>query len=554
MISHHPCLLKLVSCVILLATAARRVQSLSPFRAVDVLTKKKNTDEPLVVKDSSSEDCNCDVQELSLSQRLDHFDAGDDRHFSQRYFYSDRYVRSAAATSRQIAFLCVGGEGPAIDKSVLVDSVHCSGDMISTAKYLYETQPNWSIHLYALEHRYYGKSYPVFTDGTNNQTVSPITNEHLVYLSSRQALSDVAHLIASSSSSTSSTTTTWITFGGSYPGMLAAWARLKFPHLIAGAISNSAPIQAKLDFAAYNNHVARDLAHAGTIGGSEECLQLFVQGHDELIASILRSDDDSQDNTIAEQFELCNATSLLDPANVRLFLGDGVFDLTAQSNDPSCTEPLCNIGAVCKAALQYYHTNTTTSTKQQRAMETLAWLVRQQRDGECLVLDWQETLAELADPTFPKEGGWRSWLWQTCTEFGFYQTCQVNSTCPYGKGWHPLSQDLEICQVAFGVSSRVVASAVQDTNDEYGGWKLAGSRILSVTGDVDPWTEMALTKSSSPSLPVHSVAEASHHFWTHPVQDTDSVEVQKARDVIRETVQEWLELEEEKTSWSSSLL
>ena len=38
----------------------------------------------------------------------------------------------------------------------------------------------------------------------------------------------------------------WIAFGGSYPGSMAAWLRLKFPHLISGSVSSSGPLEAKV--------------------------------------------------------------------------------------------------------------------------------------------------------------------------------------------------------------------------------------------------------------------------------------------------------------------
>ena len=47
------------------------------------------------------------------------------------------------------------------------------------------------------------------------------------------------------------TDTKWIAFGGSYPGSLAAWLRLKYPHLIHGSISTSGPLIAQADFPEY---------------------------------------------------------------------------------------------------------------------------------------------------------------------------------------------------------------------------------------------------------------------------------------------------------------
>jgi len=88
-----------------------------------------------------------------------------------------------------------------------------------------------------LEHRFYGKSHP-----TND-----LSTENLIYLSSEQALADLAnfrqfvHLKYNLTDSNR-----WVSFGGSYPGSLSAWFRLKYPHLVYAAVSSSAPSMYKL--------------------------------------------------------------------------------------------------------------------------------------------------------------------------------------------------------------------------------------------------------------------------------------------------------------------
>jgi lysosomal Pro-X carboxypeptidase len=98
------------------------------------------------------------------------------------------------------------------------------------------------------EHRYYGQSLPY---GNKSYSVrhSYIIHyaifalsflceqdaKYLGYLTSEQALADFAELVAYIKSTNSGAVDSpVIAFGGSYGGMLSAWMRIKYPHIITG--------------------------------------------------------------------------------------------------------------------------------------------------------------------------------------------------------------------------------------------------------------------------------------------------------------------------------
>jgi serine protease 16 len=129
----------------------------------------------------------------------------------------------------------------------------------------------------------------------------------------------------------------------------------------------------------------------------------------------------------------------------------------------------------------------------------------------------------------------------------------VGSQCPYAKGYHDVSRDLEFCHVVFGIDPETVKQNVNSTLTYYGGWNLSpntgesprsgdddgNKHIIFVNGDADPWTALALTDGNEdhPSFLVH---DASHHFWTHPVKDNDGVFVVNARRTIYGILSDWL--------------
>jgi len=221
-----------------------------------------------------------------------------------------------------------------------------------------------------------------------------------------------------------------------------------------------------------------------------------------------------------------------------VFLGDGLISLDVQENDPSCTEELCNIEKICKYLVE--------QDESVSYMDRLASLSSIQRTNEkCIKPSWDELLEYLSSPE-SKVYGTRSWIWQTCTEFGFYQTCEVNSYCPYGKGFHNLDQDLEICQKAFDIDKDIVQSNVQASLEFYGGWDLKSSRIIFTNGDIDPWSMLSVTgKRGNKKQPAIIVEGASHHFWTHEIQPSDSKDVMIGRAEIYYQVQQWIGIEEE---------
>ena len=295
----------------------------------------------------------------------------------------------------------------------------------------------------------------------------------------------------------------------------------------------------------YNDRVAYDLRNEA-VGGSDDCFDIFAGGHAE-ISDLVSAKDGVGRQRVAELFNICGgADSLAISRNADAFLGDGVVFVPAQSNDPSCTDRICNIEHLCASLVAAKEITGSNA-------EALAAIAKVQRNGgdnidndTCVEVDWEQTIAYLSSDEAMEEGT-RSWLWQTCTEFGFYQTCEIDSECPYGKGHHKLLMDLEICARAFGVEMDSVWRSVEQSNEQYGGWNIDSSRILFVNGEVDPWSMLSvdLDHGRSAELPTIWVEGASHHFWTHEVSESDGKNIVEARKAIYGQMIEWLGLEEE---------
>ncbi|MCF8146059.1 MAG: hypothetical protein K9N21_19305 [Deltaproteobacteria bacterium] len=475
-----------------------------------------------------------DATRWYTEQRLDHFSQEETRTWKQRYFVNDAFFDGKGPV-----FLCVGGEGDALTPDVVqTGTVHCAV-MVELAKQA-------GALILALEHRYYGESQPV----------SDLSTANLKWLTSRQALGDIAQFHAYISEIYNlKDDKKWVTFGGSYPGMLAAWARIKYPNLIFAAVSSSAPVEAWYNMEGFNNVMAQSMG-ATVVGGSEQCVEQIRSAFSD-IGSLLGSVEGRQ--FLYDRFNLCTSAADPDPLKDEynqfqfiyyLSTQDGI-DLSGsrtgslfpvQSNDPNCEEDACNIEKVCSD----YMLNSDLG----QPIDRLAGLWSLYTGGECTSVDYQTaTIAPLLDTSL---SSWpiRSWQYQACNEFGFFQTCDPGTECPFTQ--EPHINTVEICsypcQRAFGIDASDIQERISETNAYYGGWNPVGTRIMYVSGSIDPWNSLGVCRTPDcqplPEQPVLWVEGASHHFWTHAAgyyTPPLSHAVVQAQEAIKAQVLIWLE-------------
>ncbi|KAB1272497.1 Lysosomal Pro-X carboxypeptidase [Camelus dromedarius] len=154
-----------------------------------------------------------------LIERVDHFGFNTDKTFKQRYLIADRHWKKDGGS---ILFY-TGNEGDIIW-------------FCNNTGFMWDVAEELKAMLVFAEHRYYGESLPF---GSNSFKDS----KHLNFLTSEQALADFAKLIKYLKRTIpGAKNQPVIALGGSYGGMLAAWFRMKYPHIVVGALASSAPI------------------------------------------------------------------------------------------------------------------------------------------------------------------------------------------------------------------------------------------------------------------------------------------------------------------------
>ena len=496
-----------------------------------------------------------------FDQKLTHFDSAVTATWKQAYYVNDDHYEGGAAP----IFLYIGGEGP---------------QNAVTSNFLTDVLARFGALLIAVEHRYYGCGN-VNHMRDNNVSSCPYStpeqpfNAHLKHLSSREALADLAYIHDAAPELLGvAADARWIGVGGSYPGMLAAFLRATYPDKFFMSVASSAPVHGVLDMTSFED-IKGLTAYTMDVEGvraSPACAQAIKDGHAEVHRKLFGGA-----NTTSGREELVSlfpgslpqVSYLDDETNRRTFAGCGVAFFPAQSNDPQCRR----VGArVCISEICELMTDPATIAAGQTPIQRLANLSAIQRaaggpggggggagpkelDTGC-EMDWETPNPGVA------AGDINYWGYQTCTEFGFYQTCEAGSKCMYTEGiisfdGTPGSRATQVthkpndfCQAQFGLSSSTTNASINDSNAHYMGLLADASRIIWVNGDVDPWHLQSNLKGDTAKLQpsIFPVKGAHHCAWMSATHKTDQRSLVEARAQIFETVEAWLKIEPAKST------
>lgn len=337
-----------------------------------------------------------------------------------------------------------------------------------------------------LEHRYYGKSFPV----------GDLTAESIRFLSTEQALADYAYFASNvqfpglEHLDLTAGQAPWIAYGGSYAGAFVSFLRKLYPDVYWGAVSSSGVTQAIVDYWEYMEPI-RQFAPSSCISATETFTDivdkiLIDHGSNETLGHQLQSAFGVKSPMKKADFAnvLSSPLSLFQNRNWDPQIGSPGFQqfcANITSSDllyPNTAAAVDSVKKLIRVA-GYDATNTTlvngvlnyagysnaTSLPQAQASE-------EEEDGK-------------NSPRSLSRSSSTSWNYQVCTEWGFFATgASVPAHIP------PLISRLidlkytsAACSEDFGITTPPDVSII----NKHGGHNFSYPRVAIIDGMADPW-------------------------------------------------------------------
>lgn len=233
---------------------------------------------------------------------------------------------------------------------------------------------------------------------------SDASTENLKYLDINQALADLAHFIdVQRQTLPGAERAGVILVGASYSASMVAWFKQVYPDKVNGVWASSAPLFAKADFSEYKEVVSMAIKQVGPEGCADRI--------ERAIAELERNVDAGDMTRIHSAFNTCTAFAATDDLDVWSFFSgiSNRFAGLVQYHTEGDIDKMCDI--ILDASIS---DDVDALVNYIRGSSTLCYDVSYQA-----FVDYYTNVSWESGSTL---GAYRQWFYQTCNEFGWYQT------------------------------------------------------------------------------------------------------------------------------------
>ncbi|XP_055545771.1 putative serine protease K12H4.7 [Wyeomyia smithii] len=394
------------------------------------------------------------VTEHFFTTNVDHFNAQNTDQWTLRYFAStDNYLPGGPI------LIFLGGITPIVP------------EMIDQTTLIYEMAREWNGALFAFESRFYGQS----------RVTEDLRTENLRLLSTDQILADLAEFVTYVKREHIGDETARVLVAGTQlGGSLAAWFRVRYPHLANAAWSSSALMHALLNFRDFSEAWGDTLIEHG----SQECYnEIFVAFH--VLQNLI---DLGRAELMYEKFNICTPIDPEDTHQVQHFfavLMATVELVTIFNNDVAYFAEVCQ---------------DITETDAETAVDAFAgWFNSIWNDTlGCALTDVAEAIETLQDISWENEYsefGIRQSVYLECTEFGWF----ITTDSPFQPFGDRITIDyfINMCRGVFGdwISEESIQRGIDRANNRFGGDNPGSSLTHFTNGDADPLRMISITRN-----------------------------------------------------------
>lgn len=403
-----------------------------------------------------------------------------------------------------------------------------------------------------LEHRYYGKSFPV----------PDLTTKNLRFLSTEQSLAEIDYFAKNVKfegidADLTAPNTPWVVYGGSYAGAQAAFLRVVYPETFWGTISSSGVTVSIYDYWEY--------FEPARLYGPPDCIKNTQLLIDVVDGILIRQNSTEKKQALKAVFGLGNVTDDRD------FAGQitGVYGLQSTNWDPEENSAsffnYCHnitVDEVSSENLRPAVADLVTTAGypndtlvQNITLKAIAWLnstaLAGYRRSKLSQDSYFTTLnaTALQKYTTLEDYGATSWSYQVCTEWGYIQTGNTPADIK------PLiSRTLDIDYLTFFCRAQFNITTPPETDrvNKYGNYSINYERLAQLGGNADPWRPATPlwypeSRTSSTGHPWLLISHGVHHweengiFENETTPDLPPPQVVYAQQFLKNFVVDWVQ-------------